>query len=679
MALPTKVDLYGLLPEFMRRADVERGTPLGRLLAAAKSQADLVRADIVGLQNNFFVETCDDWVLPYIADLIALTLIADEPANNRRDVARTIAYRRRKGTVPQLETMARDVTGYDCRVVEFFTRMIWSECMFHLRVDDRATVDVRDRAALARIGTAFDRLSHYADLRPATERQGWYNIRKLGFFLWRLRAIPLRAVEAAPAPGPAPAGAYHCNVLGQPEPLFQAPAATERPADAQWPRVDEFGVSAPIAPWLFRERPDQYWQTASPPSPAWAGPRGVDVFTNGARIAQSVVPADLCDWSVNPPAGSVAVDVRLGRLRFNSGEVPAAGAVVTVSYFFGLSGPCGGGGYDRDTSLPLNPGEVADVRDVTSTGVGTPISTALTSLAASAARVRVVNIKDSRTYRGETLPLPATFETLIVQADSGERATLLLTGPVFGGGAVSGKILVLRGLLITGLGQTMTFPDGIERIVLEDCTIDPGGGLSADGRTARGAGVTLAVAAPGDGITLEVTRSIVGPLALPAAMTCVHLRDSIADAQAFAGQTVLHAGPPAALERCTLFGAFDCYRLEASESLFVGSATALRRQEGCVRFCYFAPGSETPRRFRCVPESPPPEASPPVFTSTAFGDPGYAQLTLNCPVAIATGGETGSELGVWASLGGARRLEHLKLRLAEYLPAGLVPVFIFQS
>ena len=101
----------------------------------------------------------------------------------------------------------------------------------------------------------------------------------------------------------------------------------------------------------------------------------------------------------------------------------------------------------------------------------------------------------------------------------------------------------------------------------------------------------------------------------------------------------------------------------------------LRRQVGCVRFSGFGPNSSTPRRYDCVPDG----TLPPVFTSDEFGAPAYTQLALNCPAAYLTGGDDGNEIGVWSALGGARRLAHLKLRLTEYLPAGLVPDFIFAT
>jgi hypothetical protein len=678
------VSLYDLLPEYVRRQDVERAVapdgsgPLRLLLDAAQMQGDLVYADILRLYDNFFVETCDPWVLPYIADIIGLDLIDDLPADNRRDLARTIAYRRRKGTVSQLETMARDVTSYDCKVVEFFTRMQWTQSMIHLRPDALATVDVRDAATLARIDTAFDRAQHVADVRPAAQTQGLYAIKKIGFYLWRLEAIPLRGVEMAPAPPPAPAGAYHFDVLGQPLPLFAAPPPLERPTDAPWPRVDEFGVRGPISPWLIAESPADFWQTAVVPPGSVARSRGFDVFdAAGNRIVLTPLPADLCDWRRAPappvPKGSVAVDVRLGRLLFAPGEAPKG--VLICDTFFGLAGEIGGGAYAQDRSLALLPAEVPDVQTVTQTG-GAPISAALTALAGSVARVRVVQIADSRTYGNETLPLPAKFETLVIQAAPAQRPTIVLSGtgakPVFGGNPVQGSLLILRGLQVTGLGETLSFPDGIAEIRLEHCTVDPGGGPSADGVTARAAGVLLALEPRAVDATLSIDHSIIGELKLPVEMRCISIRDSIVDGRPFGA--ALTNGPKVVVERSTVFGGVSCLVLDASETIFDDVVTVVQRQDGCVRFCSFTPASATPRRYECAPDADRPE-----FTSTLFREPGYAQLALSSPATIRQGGDDRGEIGVWSSLQEQQRIAHLRLRLAEYLPAGLIPVFVFAT
>jgi hypothetical protein len=313
------------------------------------------------------------------------------------------------------------------------------------------------------------------------------------------------------------------------------------------------------------------------------------------------------------------------------------------------------------------------VVDVSATGTTVTIADALTQVAPRTEPLRVITVRDSRDYP-EPLKLPRAFDTLVIQAADGERPKIDLgAGPTFSGPS-TGNRLVLRGFLITGLGKKLRFPSGIDEVVLEDCTVDPGGGRAADGVSDRGPGVTLVVEQPGAGVSLRLIRCMAGTLDLPQAMDCLAVEDSILDGQAVPLQAILTDGPPATIERSTLLGAFSCHRLEASMGIFAGLTLVARQQQGCVRFCYFAPGSLTPRRYRCAPESP-----PPAFTSSAFGNPAYAQLALTCPDAIAREGEDGREMGVWAGLGGPRRLSHLELRLSEYLPAGLVAAFLFAT
>jgi hypothetical protein len=54
-------------------------------------------------------------------------------ASPRAEVAHTIAFRRRKGTATMLEQLARDVTGWPARVVEYFQLLGWTQNMNHIR------------------------------------------------------------------------------------------------------------------------------------------------------------------------------------------------------------------------------------------------------------------------------------------------------------------------------------------------------------------------------------------------------------------------------------------------------------------------------------------------------------------------------------------------------------------
>src|SRR5215475_8466850 len=95
--------LYDLLPVTHRMRDAERGYPLRDFLSVLSEQAQVLEDDITRLYGNWFIETCDDWVVPYIGDLIGYRLGVLAP---RADVANTIDARRRKGTLSLLEDLA---------------------------------------------------------------------------------------------------------------------------------------------------------------------------------------------------------------------------------------------------------------------------------------------------------------------------------------------------------------------------------------------------------------------------------------------------------------------------------------------------------------------------------------------------------------------------------------------
>src|SRR5438132_12966796 len=107
--------LYNLLPSVYRMRDAELGQPLRALLRVIAEQVNLVEDDIAQLYENWFIETCQDWVVPYIGGLVGYRPVytAGQPGDTatragearnkimipRREVANTIRFRRRKGTL----------------------------------------------------------------------------------------------------------------------------------------------------------------------------------------------------------------------------------------------------------------------------------------------------------------------------------------------------------------------------------------------------------------------------------------------------------------------------------------------------------------------------------------------------------------------------------------------------
>src|SRR5690606_2113562 len=90
---------------------------IGRQLAVARRSVDRLGEDP-------FIETADDWAVAYLADLVGTRLVHELNRRARRiDVARTIFYRRRKGTPRVLEMLVRDIAGWEGALVESFRRL----------------------------------------------------------------------------------------------------------------------------------------------------------------------------------------------------------------------------------------------------------------------------------------------------------------------------------------------------------------------------------------------------------------------------------------------------------------------------------------------------------------------------------------------------------------------------
>ncbi len=207
----TRPPFYELLPAIHRIRDDAEGKPLAALAEILGRELDVVEADIDRLCANGFIETCDEWVLPYLGDLLGVRSLHGVSAatfSQRAFIANTLAYRRRKGTATMLEQLARDTTGWDARAVEFFERLGWTQNLNHLRPQSLRTPDLRRTAELELLDTAFDTAAHAVDVRHIASGRGRHNLPSVGLFLWRLQSYTLRRVAARAAAG-LPPGRFH--------------------------------------------------------------------------------------------------------------------------------------------------------------------------------------------------------------------------------------------------------------------------------------------------------------------------------------------------------------------------------------------------------------------------------------------------------------------------------------
>src|SRR4030095_5059433 len=132
-----RVPLFSRLPEIYRIKDAELPQPnqLRDYLAVVEDAFVAIHENIESLYNDLFIETCDDWVIPYIGDLVGTSYLKGETWSLRADVADTIALRRRKGTLGAIELLTYNLTRWGVHSVELFERLGWNQHLNHQRPD----------------------------------------------------------------------------------------------------------------------------------------------------------------------------------------------------------------------------------------------------------------------------------------------------------------------------------------------------------------------------------------------------------------------------------------------------------------------------------------------------------------------------------------------------------------
>src|SRR5436309_5285642 len=360
--------LYKLLPAVCRMRDADQKYPLQALLRVIAEQVNVVEDDMQQLYEDWFIETAEDWMVPYIADLIGYRPVSDAGqvgevmtaegrALNRvliprREVANTIGYRRRKGTIALLELLANDVAGWPARAVEFFKLLGWNQNYNHLHLHRAMTTALRRVEDLDLIGGPFDPLAHTVDVRRINShrRIGRYNIPSVAVFVWRLRSYSVTHCPAHCEEKVHP-NCYTFSLLSQDAPLFIKPEPEPGPTHI----AEELNVPAGIRRLAFAKNPERFYgaeKSLAIWAEGWAG------FDAAHPVpVKAIIPADLSGWQYAPPLKHIAVDPVLGRFAFplDQDQLPKKG--VRVTYHYGFSADIGGGEYSRPILNP-SPREV---------------------------------------------------------------------------------------------------------------------------------------------------------------------------------------------------------------------------------------------------------------------------------------------------------------------------------
>jgi hypothetical protein len=679
----------------------QRG-PLKALLSVIAEQTAVLEDNLDQLYDDLFIETCAEWVVPYIGDLVGARGVSAFPGaslTERAFVANTIRYRRRKGTAAVLEQLARDLTDWDASVVEYFQLLATTQYMNHIRLDNLSFADLHDSKSLEFINTPFDRVTRTADVRRIEPRRGKYNIPNIGVFLWRLGSY---SVTGAPA-FKLDEQRYLFDALGKDIQLYGDPQSEDEITHLAEP------INVPLA--LSRRFLHRYLSAYYGPGKSLS----LNVDGRDVTLAESSPPnlaICICDLSdvkdqsgtvtgwAHMPTNKIAIDPQLGRIAFPIASPPAsAPRSVRVTYHYGFSADIGGGEYEREPTF-VGAGDIIKVPDDQPT-----IQQALDRVTTSGGIVEIRN----NGYFFERPELAAVSNMELRAADQ-RRPLLILPGDASGDFSIvgdKGAEVTINGLLIAGGRIRVPATDAqghankLQRVRLRHCTLVPGPipKISATSSSppsvlaAQPSAPRLVVELP-DTI-VEIDHCIVGPIrAVEGAQ--IQISNCIVDATAttevaFSGIAEDEPGATLQIENSTVIGKVFTHTMKlASNTIFLsdlksGDAWAApvraeRLQQGCVRFSFVPPGSQLPRLHQCQPAKLADAARVrPAFTSLRYGDAGYCQLSPACAVEITTGADDQSEMGAFHDLYQARRVANLRAALDEYLRFGLEAGIFYAS
>jgi hypothetical protein len=695
---------------------------LRALIQAIGEHAAIARRSIDRLWDNQSIEMCDDWAVALIGELVGTRLV---PALNRRgrrvDVARTIHYRRRSGTLHVLNQLILDIAGWDGAVVESFRTLGRAHHALdplplplgrYTHTPRAGVADIRRARGAELTGGPWDEFFHTADLRPNRGRDGLHSIRGLNFHIYRQRAY--RVNDATPVNFDEDGEQWTFDPSGRDTPLFMPSFRPEQPCSAR----NEWDVAGPIrcrllghAEYVITDAVlDVMADIPGFPAPALAELATMKNlrFRDEVRLRQTLKAAanatDLHDdddnlhtlvaaaLTADSAKATLVRDARAFMLAIldEEGQLPpermVAGNLSTWA-LFPLSGktvvvdPVRGrfwfpDGAPDDLVVPhYHYGFTGDIgagtydrrRSLLQTTGNTYSDGTFTNPAVDG----VHTFSDSSTFLVEDVTFPTR---LVLQAASLER-------PYLRGDAEAEATdwtitatdadaeLTLEGLWYGG--GNLIISGNFSKVTIRHCTLDPGG-TQADGSPLQPAHIVVTGGVIDE---LVIESTIFAGVSLDdGSVLALRVTDCIASATIPTLKIDL-PGAALTLERCTLTLPVNGLRVTATEILAQQPIVVVDHQNGCVRFSILAPMSHTPPIYRGAIADVPNHW----FTSRRFGDPGYYALSETAPASVTRGAENGSEIGAFSNLIDPVKQDSLRTKIHEFMPLGRLPAFVRET
>jgi hypothetical protein len=490
----TRVSLYDRLPEIYKIRDEEQQSPgqLKQYLALVEIAFGAIHDNIDELYHDLFIETCAEWVIPYIGDLLGTSHLKGDAWTLRADVADTIALRRRKGTLGAIEQLTYDLTRWGVHGVELLENLVWNHHLNHQRPDRGGdppyatanrytpirggTVTLRDPAMLSLLNSPFDPFAHVVDLKPPARDALRYNLPNLAIFLWRLTAYRIdvakpvsrefNTIDLTKFPKAAPfVVRFDVHPLGQPLQLFNINRQNPNLRPPLVSLIDETPSPIPAARLTSGSNagaPDKY-VTVETYNPNNLAANPIDIGETGLQLHLPEPPfastgwsfrgANLCAWEagLKPPLRDreIAIDPTIGRIAIgvkDNAEVTALVEQLLITYTYGAVGAVGAHPISRSPapkvwqSRPGEAPETVEFRAVNFRQNPNGLQQALQDIG-SLTKPLVIEIQDSMTHildimtiagnpkEGGKAYIPLT-RSLIIRAASGQRPVIKLVHPL---------------------------------------------------------------------------------------------------------------------------------------------------------------------------------------------------------------------------------------------------------